>query len=106
MVDRVNGLRIVIWADEHPPPHFHVVYQGQDASFSILDCARLPGVLGLERYESTIFRWWFENRDRLIESWNSLRPTGCPVGPIESKQPTMLTESEARMAKVESGKPG
>src|ERR1700682_1872524 len=62
MVDRVNGLRIIIWADEHPPPHFHVAYQGEDASFGILNCARLPGVSGLERYDSVIFRWWLENR--------------------------------------------
>jgi Domain of unknown function (DUF4160) len=37
----VYGLAIKIWADEHPPPHFHVAYQGEDASFSILDCTRL-----------------------------------------------------------------
>jgi hypothetical protein len=41
IVARVDGLYIKMWADEHPPPHFHVSYQGQDASFSILDCARL-----------------------------------------------------------------
>jgi Domain of unknown function (DUF4160) len=44
IVARVNGLNVKIWADEHPPPHFHVSYQGQDASFSILDCSRLQGV--------------------------------------------------------------
>src|SRR5262245_65486924 len=58
IIARVNDLSIKIWADEHPPPHFHVSYQGQDASFSILDCSRLPGVRGLERYESTIRDWW------------------------------------------------
>jgi Domain of unknown function (DUF4160) len=45
-VDRVDGLRIYINADEHPPPHFHVSFQNEDASFSILDCARLDGVWG------------------------------------------------------------
>lgn len=39
MVARVSGLSIKIWADEHPPPHFHVSYQGQDASFSIWTAA-------------------------------------------------------------------
>src|SRR4051794_28885885 len=51
MVAQVKGLSIKIWADEHPPPHFHVDYQGQSASFSILTCERLRGVSGLERYE-------------------------------------------------------
>ena len=82
IVARVSGLSIRIWADEHPPPHFHVTYQGQDASFSILDCCRLPGVGGLERYERTIRDWWEKNKIRLIKEWNASRPTDCPVGPI------------------------
>jgi hypothetical protein len=84
IVARVNGLSIRIWADEHPPPHFHVIYQGQDASFSILDCSRLPGVSGLERYERTIRDWWEKNKIRLIKEWNASRPTDCPVGPVEA----------------------
>lgn len=83
LVARVSGLSIVIWADEHPPPHFHVKYQGEDASFSIMDCERLSGVSGLERYEYCIRKWWQSNRHELITRWNRLRPTDCPVGPIE-----------------------
>jgi len=72
---------------EHPPPHFHVAYQGQDASFSIADCLRLPGVNGLERYESAIYNWWADNKHKLIEIWNASRPTNCPVGPIPVPPP-------------------
>jgi hypothetical protein len=82
IIARVNGLSIKILADEHPPPHFHVSYQGQDASFSIVDCSRLPGVKGLERYEGRIRNWWYENRHLLVERWNASRPTDCPVGAI------------------------
>jgi Domain of unknown function (DUF4160) len=82
IVARVNGLSIKVWADEHPPPHFHVTYQGEDASFSILDCSRLPGVRGLTRYERVIRDWWEENQRTLIEKWNVSRPNDCPVGPI------------------------
>lgn len=82
LVARVSGLTIVIWADEHPPPHFHVRYQGQDASFSILDCERLPGVRGLERYEGEIRKWWEFHKYDLIQKWNESRPSDCPVGPI------------------------
>jgi hypothetical protein len=57
LIDRVDGLYVRIWADEHPPPHFHVTYQGEDASFSILDCRRLANTRDLERYESRIRRW-------------------------------------------------
>src|SRR5690242_16565930 len=82
VVARVHGLKVKILADEHPPPHFHVSYQGEDASFSIVDCSRLPGVRGLERYERRIRVWWSENRTFLIEKWNTSRPTNCPVGPV------------------------
>ena len=53
----INGVKIEFYFDEHPPPHFHVSYQGQHASFSIVDCSRLPGVKGLERYERRIHDW-------------------------------------------------
>jgi hypothetical protein len=79
---RVKGLAIVVWADEHPPPHFHVKYQGMDASFSIVDGTRLPGGRGLEKYERTIRSWWEHNQTKLIEVWNTTRPSDCPVGPI------------------------
>jgi 3'-5' exonuclease len=82
IVARVDGLSIKIWADEHPPPHFHVSYQTQDASFSILDCARLPGTEGLERYERTIRDWWRKNQPLLIEKWNTSRPSDCPIGAV------------------------
>jgi Predicted 3'-5' exonuclease related to the exonuclease domain of PolB/Domain of unknown function (DUF4160) len=82
IVARVSGLSIKIWADEHPPPHFHVSYQAQDASFSILNCSRLPGTTGLERYERVIRNWWRENQAVLIDKWNASRPSDCPVGKV------------------------
>ncbi|MGH7928654.1 MAG: DUF4160 domain-containing protein, partial [Candidatus Binatia bacterium] len=82
MIARVEGLKITIRADEHPPPHFHVSYQGEGASFSILDCQRLPKTQGLEIWERTIHDWWEDNRKLLVEKWNVTRPTNCPVGPI------------------------
>ena len=76
------GLKMEIRSDEHPPPHFHVLYGNEDASFSIIDCQRLPGVYGLERYERDIRYWWLRNKWKLAIVWNKSRPTGCPVGPI------------------------
>ena len=82
MVKKIDGLTIYIQSDEHPPPHFHVAFQGEDASFSILDGTRLPGVVGLERYERNIRAWWSKNKSLLIQKWNISRPTDCTVGPI------------------------
>ncbi len=86
-VARVEGLSIEIRAREHPPPHFHVTYQGEDASFAITTCQRLPGVRGLEGFEGTIRRWWERNKGQLIEKWNHSRPWNCPVGPIQILAP-------------------
>jgi Domain of unknown function (DUF4160) len=82
IVARVSGLTIMIWADEHPPPHFHVRYQGEDASFSISKCERLASTEGLIRYERRIREWWESRQYDLIQKWNEMRPTDCPVGPI------------------------
>jgi len=81
-VTHVDGLSINIFADEHPVPYFLVSYRSQDASFSILDCARLPGTTGLEQYERRILGWWHKNRALLIDKWNESRPNDCPVGII------------------------
>ena len=86
-VGRVNGLSVQIRLKEHPPPHFHVIYRSEDASFSIIDCNRLPGVAGLERFNGDIRSWWEGNKLRLIEKWNTSRPANCPVGPIRLLSP-------------------
>lgn len=82
-VDTIEGkLRVEVRADEHPPPHFHVKYNGQDASFSILTGERLPKNLGLEKYEKTIAVWWKRNQRKIAIKWNECRPADCQVGPI------------------------
>ena len=59
IVARVHGLSIEIRIHEkHGPPHFHVTYQGEEASFSILDCRRLRGKMGLKRFDAKIRSWW------------------------------------------------
>ncbi|UKK94645.1 DUF4160 domain-containing protein [Brucella pseudogrignonensis] len=81
-VARINKMSVKIWPDEHPPPHFHVKFAGEDASFGIADCKRLPNVKGLEKFEHNIKAWWKDNLCRLIEVWNSTRPSDCQVGAI------------------------
>ncbi len=78
LVDRVDGLKIEIFSNEHPPPHFRVRYGKDSANFSIKNCRKLNG--GLEEWEKTIKHWHSKNKDKLIEVWNIRRPTDCPVG--------------------------
>ena len=37
-VARINKLKIEVFSNEHPPPHFRVIYAGKSNAFSIRDC--------------------------------------------------------------------
>ncbi len=82
LVARVDGIRIEVFAREHPPPHFHIEGGGIDATFSILDCSLINGrITGRER---AFVEWWYKrSRSVLVKAWNNSRPSDCPVGPIE-----------------------
>jgi len=72
-------LKFEVFSNEHAPPHFRVSYDGESANFAIKDCAKLNG--GLNQYEKTIQLWHRDNKQEIINKWNSTRPTNCPVGP-------------------------
>ena len=82
-VARVDGKSLVIHADEHPPPHFHVKFAGENASFSLADGSRLAGSKGLEKYDRNIKQWWKTHRCALVDTWNRTRPVDCSVGPMD-----------------------
>jgi hypothetical protein len=80
---RINSMSVQIYANEHPPPHFHIRYAGADASYALDTGSRLPGIKGLEKYDRNISKWWKDNRCALILAWNSSRPPECTVGPVD-----------------------
>ena len=66
-VDRLNGLKIEVFSNEHPPPHFRVKFQGSTANYRISDCKRINGKGEVIRFENNIFKWWKSNKQNLIE---------------------------------------
>jgi len=81
LVGRVHGLRIEVFAREHPPPHFHISGGDIDAVFSLLDCTLIEGKVGGR--ERALVEWWYQrSRPLLINTWNETRPANCPVGPV------------------------
>lgn len=80
LVDRVDGLKVEVFSNEHPPPHFRVKYQGGTANFTIADCATINGDYSVLRHHSRIKAWWKMNKQKIIEAWNKGRPSDCPVG--------------------------
>ncbi len=81
LVARVNGLKIEVFAREHPPPHFHISGGDIDATFSLIDGSHLHGQISGR--EKALVGWWYErSRTLLIDTWNKTRPEDCPVGPV------------------------
>lgn len=82
LVERVNGLSIKIYPNEHPPPHFHVTGGGVNATFLIDDCELLKG--DIKKRQLDLIKWWHKRaKENLIRVWNSTRPVDCPVGKVE-----------------------
>jgi hypothetical protein len=71
-VSRFFGIIILIYYNDHPPPHFHVRYGGQRAildmrTLAILEGNLTPRVLGL------VVEWASMHRDELSEDWERAR---------------------------------
>lgn len=85
LVAMQKGLKIEIYPNEHPPPHFHVKCGEINVSFSIEHCELLEGKLDGRR--TSLIKWWHKrSKDKLIDIWNKTRPSDCSVGPITVKQ--------------------
>jgi hypothetical protein len=66
------GMVVVMFWDDHPPPHFHVVHGSDKAVFAIEDGALLrgrlkPGAVRLVR------EWAGRHRAELLENWERCR---------------------------------
>jgi hypothetical protein len=81
-VAKVNGLKIEIYSNEHPPPHFHVKSPNVNASFDIENCLLLEGNVDTKDKKKIQF-WHKQTKPILINVWNSTRPTHCTVGEYE-----------------------
>jgi hypothetical protein len=70
------GIYIRMYHDDHPPPHFHVEYQGHEAFVAIEDGRILSGRLPT-RAAKLVREWAAEHQAELLEDWRravSLEP--------------------------------
>lgn len=79
LVARMDGLKIEIYPDEHPPPHFHVRSANINASFRIDDCTKIEGELSGSQLKKIRY-WHGYSKQVLIQKWDEMRPTECAVG--------------------------
>ena len=60
-----------IYADDHNPPHFHVVGKGWSAMVDIRNLQLVAGRMPARNWP-TVIRWATGNRALLLSKWNEL----------------------------------
>jgi hypothetical protein len=73
MVGTEGSLKMVIYPNDHPPPHFHVLYDGYNSKFKISSGECIGGTLP-ERYQKKVNNWRKSNVHLLRAKWNAFRP--------------------------------
>ena len=66
------GIVIVMYRDEHNPPHFHVLFGSQRASFTIAPLRLMAGRLSA-RAERLVREWASMHMDELLGNWDRAR---------------------------------
>ncbi|MGE6743325.1 DUF4160 domain-containing protein [Allorhizobium pseudoryzae] len=70
---RLGNMKIMLFADDHNPPHFHVATPDHDALILIRDLSVLQGQITARNLQ--LVREWAstdENRKRLESEWKRL----------------------------------
>lgn len=81
LISRIGNVKIEIYPDEHPPPHFHIKSPDLDATFEIVTCNLLMGHVDSQTKKKILY-FHSTNKSTLIDVWNKLRPENCRVGRI------------------------
>lgn len=65
---RFYGIIIRMFSGDHPPPHFHAVYQGEEVQVNILTLEILRGGLP-RRALALVMEWAALHREELRQAW-------------------------------------
>lgn len=71
-ISRFLGMVIAMFYNDHNPPHFHVRYGNQKASFSIETFAIIDGDLP-SRVKGLVVEWASMHQAELLEDWELAR---------------------------------
>ena len=73
---RFRGLRVVIYVNDHYPPHVHVIGPGREARITLGDEGEPPWLMtneGLSRRQvAAALLKVSENRDLLVQRWREI----------------------------------
>ena len=71
-ISRFYGIIIRMFYNDHNPPHFHVIYQGNEALLDIRTLEILEGSLP-KRARVLAVEWAMEHREELLSNWQKAR---------------------------------
>ena len=74
-LSRFNGIRVMMFKDDHNPPHFHAETAEFEASYRISTLELLDGKLP-RRAEELVLEWAEKHRQELADNWFSLADGG------------------------------
>ena len=81
---RFYGIIIRIHIPDHPPPHFHGLYSGQEALFDIDDLSVFRGGIPT-RARRLVVEWASMHQEEIRAAWNRAQQSE-PPGAIEPLQ--------------------
>lgn len=70
-ISRFYGIVIFMNYNDHPPPHFHVRYQGQEVTIEI-ESGLVTGTM-TKRALRMVFEWSEAHQDLLRNNWQKAR---------------------------------
>jgi hypothetical protein len=83
-LSRFYGIIIRMFFGDHPPPHFHAVYQGEEMKVNINTLEVIEGSL-TRRAQALVLEWAELHRAELGEAWESASHNQEPskIQPLE-----------------------
>jgi hypothetical protein len=83
-ISKFFGIIIMMYFDEHNPPHFHANYGEYDAVISIKDLLILEGKLP-SRVLGLVIEWASLHQKELLKDWNMIEKGILPekIDPLE-----------------------
>ena len=83
-ISRFFGISIILRANDHSPPHFHVRYCGETAAVAIRGSRLLEGRMG-PRVRRLVLEWAAMHEAELLTDWDLVRSGAVPlpIPPLE-----------------------
>jgi hypothetical protein len=73
-IHTIGNIRLWVYANDHLPPHFHVLSPDAEAIVEIATFEVLAGALPRGANADEAMEWARQNRDQIIAEWNRVNP--------------------------------